>query len=190
MPETIYDKEYHEKIETEERPAAERIADYIFNKFNPSSIIDYGCSTGIYLKPFERYKIDLKGLENSSDALENKLLNEVEYCDLTIPLKLEYTSDFSLSIEVGEHIEEQYADIYVKNICDNSFKWVLFSAAIPGQSGVGHINCQYKDYWIKKFEKNFFIVDYVETKLFLDYLVTGYHMGWMKTNGMILRSLF
>lgn len=185
-----YNKEYHEKIRTEESPAAERISDYIFNKFNPSSITDYGSSTGIYLKPFEKYNIKLKGLENSSYALQNKLLNEVEYCDLTIPLKLECPSNFSISLEVGEHIDEKYADIYIKNICDNTFNWVLFSAAIPGQSGVGHVNCQDKSYWIKKFEKNFFVCDYVETKEFLEYLPKGYFMGWQTQNCMILRDLF
>jgi hypothetical protein len=33
---------------------------------------------------------------------------------------------------------------------------ILFSAAIPGQGGTGHINEQWPPYWIRLFEKNGF----------------------------------
>jgi len=60
--------------------------------------------------------------------------------------------DLAISMEVAEHLDESYADIFLDNICRHS-DIVLFSAAHIGQGGDGHINEQPMTYWIEKFEK-------------------------------------
>lgn len=55
-----------------------------------------------------------------------------------------------MCLEVAEHIPEGKADNLVKLIT-SSAPLALFSAAIPGQGGVRHVNEQYPSYWIAKF---------------------------------------
>ena len=60
-----------------------------------------------------------------------------------------------ISMEVGEHLAERFADRYVKLLCSLSEN-IVFSAATPGQGGDDHINEQQHDYWITKFEREGF----------------------------------
>jgi hypothetical protein len=62
---------------------------------------------------------------------------------------------------------------------------VIFSAAHPGQGGSGHINCQPKEYWRKRFANNYFEYNEDETRRFVQFMESGYHMGWLSMNCMI-----
>ncbi len=63
--------------------------------------------------------------------------------------------DCILCIEVLEHFHENRALEILDFICKNT-NLVLFSAAIPGQNGVGHINCQRHSYWHQQFKSKGF----------------------------------
>lgn len=63
--------------------------------------------------------------------------------------------DLCLCLEVAEHISESRADVLIQCLCTLSDS-VLFSAAVWGQGGTGHINEQPASYWAKKFEANGF----------------------------------
>lgn len=83
------------------------------------------------------------------------LINESEYImhDLTKPLHLRKNFDFAISVEVAEHINSKYSDVFVETLCNHS-DVILFSAAIPMQGGTGHINEQPCSYWAKKFSQH------------------------------------
>ncbi len=57
-----------------------------------------------------------------------------------------------MSFEVAEHLEEQFADVFIDNITKLS-DVVVFSAAIPQQGGTHHVNEQWASYWTEKFRK-------------------------------------
>jgi 2-polyprenyl-3-methyl-5-hydroxy-6-metoxy-1,4-benzoquinol methylase len=63
-------------------------------------------------------------------------------------------SEFIICLEVAEHIETSLNDDIVDSLYKNLKPGgtLIFSAAHPGQGGVGHINCQTKEYWLEKFE--------------------------------------
>lgn len=63
------------------------------------------------------------------------------------------TLDLAFSFEVAEHIEQDYADIFVDNMLSGDPRWVIMTAAPPGQGGCWHVNEQPKSYWIEKFER-------------------------------------
>lgn len=52
-----------------------------------------------------------------------------------------------ISLEVGEHIPDEEAGGYLDNLCAFNGD-VIMSWAVPGQAGVGHINCQTND-WVR-----------------------------------------
>jgi hypothetical protein len=70
--------------------------------------------------------------------------------DLTVPLDLGRTFDLVISLETGEHLPGEAADMLVASIVRHAGT-IMFSAAVPGQEGKGHINCQPHEYWHEKF---------------------------------------
>jgi hypothetical protein len=72
--------------------------------------------------------------------------------DLTEPLILGPPFDLALCLEVGEHLPEASADTLVDSLVQNGWD-IVFGAAVPGQEGTGHINCQPHEYWHAKFEE-------------------------------------
>jgi hypothetical protein len=58
-------------------------------------------------------------------------------------------------MEVAEHLPPATASSLVKMLI-SSAPVVLFSAAVPGQGGSGHLNEQFPDYWKSLFEANGF----------------------------------
>ena len=100
------------------------------------------------------------------------------------------TGDVVICLEVAEHIEQIENKKITKALvnCLNPGGILIWSAAAPEQGGVGHINCQTKQYWEKLFLK--LPVDRlleVEDNL-LTYIKNGYHMGWFVQNLMVFKK--
>ena len=64
--------------------------------------------------------------------------------------------DLALCIEVAEHLRAERGDELIEYLCARADS-VLFSAAVPGQGGTGHINEQPQSYWHARFAEH----DYV-----------------------------
>jgi 2-polyprenyl-3-methyl-5-hydroxy-6-metoxy-1,4-benzoquinol methylase len=135
------------------------VCDAVQNTFNlppQSGIIDVGCAIGDYIAELENRGYVTAGIEGSQEALPFAVSTNIFICDLRIPIVMTRKYDLCICLEVAEHIEEEYADQLVDNLCDLS-DLILISAAPPGQGGHHHVNCQPKTYWIDKFaERNFF----------------------------------
>jgi len=125
------------------------------NLFN---VLDVGCGGGSFLKGCEIQNLDIIGVDAPHVKGSLQILNsKIQYENLEKPLfvKKNGTSlyfDLCVSLEVAEHIDQKYSDIFIDSLCRHS-DLILFSAAQPGQPGINHINCQNLDFWIKKFEK-------------------------------------
>ncbi len=66
---------------------------------------------------------------------------------------------------MAEHLSPERADSFVEDLTGLS-DIVLFSAAIPGQGGEGHINEQFLSYWEEKFEKrNYKLLDCIRPNI-------------------------
>jgi len=108
----------------------------------PQSVLDLGCGEGEWLEVF-----DLPCMVGVEIAPQDQFFQH----DLTEPLDLGVTFDLVLCLEVGEHLPERAADTLVET-CTLHSDDVVFSAAVPGQEGKGHVNCQPHEYWAEKFE--------------------------------------
>jgi hypothetical protein len=72
-------------------------------------------------------------------------------CDIREPFDIGRTFDLVLCIEVAEHLPARRADSFVADLCRLG-PVVVFSAAVPGQGGYGHVNEQWPAYWFTPFE--------------------------------------
>lgn len=125
--------------------------------FRPAqSVLDIGCNTGNWLRAFLDvfpHEIDATGMD--VEAMRPRLVvnrGHFRSCDLTGPLHenivLTYDGlfDLVLCLEVGEHLPAEHAKKLVQ-LCTIHAPVVLFSAAVPGQGGHGHVNEQPHAYW-------------------------------------------
>lgn len=95
--------------------------------------------------------------------------------------------DISMCLEVAEHMAEAKASELIK-VLTMLAPTVLFSAAVPGQGGHGHINCQPKQYWIDRFAELNYVVDQDSTQKLLNFICAGPHMGWFRNNAVVFKN--
>jgi hypothetical protein len=184
----MYDRDFHKSIENDETPQAIRLAEYIKEHLSPTCFFDFGCSTGTYLYQIKKHlpNIISVGFEFSDEAVQHAVCSDIIQHDLTTPLTISKSPrTLGLCLEVLEHIEDIHWKSVLENITKNCDR-VIFSAAVPGQGGVGHINCRLKIVWIKRFHELGWVVDLDGTNHLLNYMKNGYHMGWFANNAMVL----
>ena len=122
---------------------------------NVRSVIDVGCGVGVWLKYCEKRGAKTTGLEGkwlpkNLYVASGKLINS----NFLKPLpNLNKSFDLCIQLEVAEHLPYWRANKFIFELTKYS-PIILFSAAIPGQGGKGHINEQPLSYWVKLFGKN------------------------------------
>ena len=139
---------------TQQKVLAEYFVPKIIEKFNPKYVFDIGCGSGQWLDEYRKYNVLTKGVEGSRNAfieMSDETKEVVLEWDLRDKIKEEdYNIDFVQSFEVAEHIEKEYADVFVHNLIKDDPDIILFTAAPPDQHGFRHVNCQERYYWWKK----------------------------------------
>lgn len=146
----MYDAEFYNRNYKFQKALADNLSQWIAEKYNPQTIVDFGCGCG----HFSNSIANLTGGEAlglNGDIPKNKEIEIIKW-DLSEPVELDDKFDLVISLEVAEHIPEEKADIFIDSLCRHG-ETVLFSAAIPGQGGVGHLNEQHHFYWHKKFQE-------------------------------------
>lgn len=142
---TTYDTEFFVGRSETVRLSAAFVVPVVCDMLEPLSVLDVGCGQGEWLETFKA-----NGVRHAVgvDIAASEYLRH----DLTEPLDLRVQFDLAVCLEVGEHLPEEAADTLVDTCVRHSGN-VLFSAAVPGQEGKGHINCQPHEYWHQKFNE-------------------------------------
>jgi SAM-dependent methyltransferase len=144
----------------ESNKSAAIIIDKLFDYFSDcNSFIDIGCGLGGWTLEFEKRGLkDFMAVDHPKTPIEKLMfLNKQNFCPIDLEKHLPNTQkfDFGICIEVLEHFNEKRAKRILDFITDST-DLVLFSAAVPNQKGVGHINEQRHTYWHKIFESKGF----------------------------------
>lgn len=144
---------HDEKVHNLEAPR--EIVPIILKLLQPSSVVDVGCGIGTFLRVFKEHGVStVLGVDGSwvNRQLLEKHISRSEFLerDLEAPLALDRRFDLVVSLEVAEHLKADTAERFVRSLTDAGDA-VVFSAAIPGQSGQNHVNEQPMTYWIELF---------------------------------------
>ena len=134
------------------------IVPILMDQFAPKSVVDVGCGVGGWLAEFrKRGVLDATGIDGEWVSLDQLLIPTQSFvpANLTEPVLLDRAFDMCLCLEVAEHLSEVYADQLIGSLVSLA-PVVVFSAAVPGQSGVNHVNEQWQSYWAAKFEAHSF----------------------------------
>lgn len=113
----------------------------------PKSYLDVGSGTGAMVNMAERLGIEVNGMDQLPRPNHPRLYR----VDLTEPQHLGRTYELVTCIEVAEHLPEESADTLVDTIIRHAQHRIVFTSAMPGQAGHGHINLKDAYYWRTKF---------------------------------------
>lgn len=153
---SLYNDEFFEWHLKHARVYSIKTMDWFMEKYGPPSVVDFGCGIGSYLESAYNHGAYVFGLEISRDAQKytpDDIRHLIFYYDCTQPISL-MPFDCVISFETAEHIDPKGTDQFIENLVNATGKWLLFTAAPPGQDGCGHINCHPKEYWIEKFSEH------------------------------------
>jgi SAM-dependent methyltransferase len=138
------------------RRSAEAIVPQVMDLLAPRSVCDVGCGRGIWLAVFRQHGAD-RVIGTDGDYIDPSRL-EID-TDSFVPANLEEgvpiegPFDLAVSLEVAEHLAESVAERFVEDLVRLA-PAVLFSAAVPGQGGLDHVNEQWPDYWQALFDRH------------------------------------
>jgi len=186
QPINIYKGDFYKLRQERTFVSANKILGIIkkYHKFN--SMIDFGCGVGTWLRAAEALGVkELEGYEGewAREHITGKALN-IHFQDFESAFKVNNQFDLAISLEVAEHLTPKAGHMLIKTMCTTS-KVILFSAAIPGQGGVGHINEQPQNYWLEIFSKfGFQPLDFIRPRIWDNANIPL----WYKQNALIYTS--
>jgi len=167
-----YNKSFYDKRHQRTVYSAEKILDLVIENIPTiKSVADVGCGVGTWLSVFKTKGAEkVLGVDGPWVKQEVLQIEQDEFLlhDVKQPVPVDHKFDLAISLEVAEHLPEESADTIVDSLCSLS-DYVLFSAAIPFQRGRQHINMQWQEYWVQKFEERKYIVyDFVREAIWGD----------------------
>lgn len=170
----------YETMEAEQGPFVKRLMTWIAAKCQPP-LVDLGAGTGLYVEAARSYGWQANGYDITDRQTRPELVQQKSLLDVHDP------ACTVLCIEVAEHLPESDAWSVIDSVWRNTLPGglVIWSAARPGQGGVGHINCQLPEYWRERaIVKGFEMCEYLEYDLHR-WITSGYHMGWFAQNRQV-----
>jgi hypothetical protein len=144
----------------------------------PRSLVDVGCGVGTWLSVvLEEGVDDVLGIDGSYVDRHALLIPAERFLahDLASPLNLGRRFDLAMSLEVAEHLPRDRSEAFVELLTRLS-DLVLFSAAIPGQGGTGHINERWQSFWRDLFmARHYTPVDILRRQLWNEQGIEAYY---------------
>ncbi|MBN3958471.1 class I SAM-dependent methyltransferase [Nostoc sp. NMS8] len=178
IEEQLYDKNFFSNLQEGVEQSAREIVPLILDLIQPKSVVDVGCGNGVWLSVFKEFGIQqILGIDGEYVSPDIRMIQTTDFLshDLKQPLQLNQKFDLVVSLEVAEHLPNEYAEIFINSLTSLG-SVIMFSAAIPFQGGIGHFNEQWPEYWVKIFKKNgYVVVDCLRKKLWNKEKIEAYY---------------
>lgn len=163
-----YSPEFYDWQEEGALRSAREIVPQVLGLVRPESVLDVGCGTGVWLSVFQENGVqDIQGVDGEYIERDRLKIPQEKFKehDLENGFDLEKQFDLVSCLEVAEHISEGNARNFIDSLTRHA-PAILFSAAIPHQGGVSHVNEQWPSYWASLFrEKGYVPLDVVRRKV-------------------------
>lgn len=170
----------YDVLEHEETPFAKRLAYWIKEVINPVNVLDIGCGPGMHVRALNELGVESIGIDQDDRVIGKHNLYQTSIFDNDIK------ADTVICLEVAEHIDKKFENEVAAKVAEATKRFLIWTAAIPGQGGVGHINCQPVSHWENLLIKNGLIRNDILEKSLRLYIKEGYHMGWFVNNLLLM----
>jgi SAM-dependent methyltransferase len=157
------------------------------------SYLDVGGGSGGFAAQFKRTGRHVTAIEyNALGRWFTRRLGVPSYgFDLTLsePTPVPGTFDVVYSFEVAEHLPPDLGQRLVEFMAQRANVAIVFTAAAPGQGGMGHINEQAAGYWADGFRAAGFKVDETLTAQARAGFQHEAVADWFYKNALVLRPM-
>ncbi|MHB8095704.1 MAG: methyltransferase domain-containing protein [Candidatus Aminicenantales bacterium] len=153
-----YSDKFYRDIGAGSQRSADIVLPLVLAEINPKSVLDVGCGTGAWLSTAKRLRVsEVLGLDGGYAAGTLQIEpGEFRAADLSRGFGVDKKYDLALCLEVGEHIVPAKSPKLVDSLT-KAADMILFSAGLPGQGGIHHVNEQWPSFWRELFRKNDFV---------------------------------
>jgi SAM-dependent methyltransferase len=168
---TPYSGRFFRERQNGARSSARVVVPLVLAATGARSVVDVGCGVGTWLAVFRELGTE-RILGVDGDYVDPAQLeipaDHFLAHDLREPLHLDERFDLAVCLEVAEHLPAAAATRLVADLTGLA-PVVLFSAAIPGQGGTGHVGERWQDEWAELFaEREYDPVDLVRPAIWED----------------------
>jgi len=150
----LYGRRFFAKSGRKKGDSDRLVAASLRTHFNFRTVVDLGCGDGYFLAALQAVGCEVLGLERSAAGLAGCAERGVPAVRFDIrrdELPPVGHGELCLCFEVAEHLPAAYAPRLVELVTQIAPQ-AVFTAATPGQGGVGHFNEQAHEYWLALFE--------------------------------------
>jgi len=152
----------------EARDSARLVLPLVIELLQPTSVVDVGCGIGAWVGVLDELGIkDYLGIDGPWMRSERLSFDRSRFleADVAEGIVLDRRFDLVLCLEVAEHIDADSAHQFIENLTSLG-PVVLFSAAVPHQGGCGHVNEQWPEYWVNRFDaRGFEVIDCIRPQV-------------------------
>ena len=137
----------------------------------PERVVDVGCGTGTWLRAFLAHgATEIRGVDGAHVPTGDLEIPPKCFraADLAEPIAINGRYDLAICLEVAEHLPPERGPGLVADLVAMA-PVVLFSAAIPGQGGTGHVNERWQDEWAAEFAgQGYVALDVIRPRVWSD----------------------
>lgn len=183
MTASLYPAGFYDNRRAHTAHAARRVLTALPAALPRGRIADIGCGTGTWLASALADGAESAfGIEG--DWVTPAMLDDARIVFAPQDLEQRFAGppvDLALSLEVAEHLSPERAESFVADLVALA-PAVLFSAAIPGQGGVGHRNEQWQSWWASQFARHGYLAhDVVRPAIWTDEDIPA----WYRQNAVL-----
>jgi SAM-dependent methyltransferase len=158
----LYSESFYDDIRSGVQSSARAIMDVLATLFpTAQSLLDIGCGEGWWCAEWarregDRYAFGVDGayVIDRARALHAALGARVAFGAVDVAVtpipRFPASFDLVLCLEVAEHLPAERAESLITELCAAG-KVVVFSGAVPGQGGTGHISERWQSEWAALF---------------------------------------
>ena len=197
MNKFLYGGNFHLTRDADTQYAAHRILSILYQEFsNLDRVVDVGCGVGTFLNAALACGAHtVKGIDGDWVNPGHLVIQQsnFEALDISTHPVINEKFDLAINLEVAEHLPKENAAAFIHWLVALA-PVILFSAAIPGQGGIGHKNEAWPSYWVSIFrQEGYEPLDIVRSKIWDDHEIYFWYRQnifvFVKTN-YILSSNF
>ena len=157
----------------------ELLAQAISRLLKKKSVASFGDGPGEY-KQIIRSLNEVRKYDAFDGApyTEETTDNEVKFLDLSVPVYHLPLYDWVISIEVAEHIPQEFEETFINNLTRHAKEGIILSWAVIGQGGRSHVNNKDLLYIKEQLEKRDFKLNEKLSKTLKD----AADFEWLKNN--------
>lgn len=169
---------YAQDVDASIRTTAATLPEIFRFTGTPGSIVDFGTGVGYWLEAARALGItDVHGYDGDYVQADQLRIPRDQFTavDLNQPVDTGRRFDLALCLEVAEHLPASSAATLVDSLV-RAAPIIAFSAAIPCQGGVHHVNEQWPRYWADLFEaRGYETVDVIRRHIWEDPRIVCYY---------------